>query len=515
MWFATAAACALVGLMGSEQTERDRFAARARDWRQGAVVYQVFVDRFAPSADLDAKRKILLSPRTIKPWTETPKPSTYNPQTGWPHTLEFWGGDLNSVRSKLDYVSGLHADVLYLTPIFKAYSNHKYDTEDYLQIDPGFGSAKDLRDLIGAVHSRKMRIVLDGVFNHMGRTSPAFQSALKDTASPYHDWFVFGKEHPNGYRAYADIREMPALNLESPAVAQYLWKGNNSVVRRYLREGIDGWRLDVAYDIGPDILSAIRAAAHETKPGSTVVGEISGYPAHWFDAVDGVFNFHSMQVAIGMLNGEISGGRAGRTLERAIDDAGTENLLRSWLQIDNHDTDRAADIVPDPAKRRIAQALLFTLPGSPVIYYGSELGMSGTGDPQNRAPMRWDLATDDNRDLAWVRRLLTVRSTHPALRYGDFRAMETDRLLAFTRTTDRLSDLVLTVVNPTTDTVTETFAVREGRLQSWGSITDLLGTDTIPVKMGLLRVTMPPQSVRLYAPVVRSDGRYSPFFRIP
>ena len=498
-----------------QRQSHSSFVERANDWRMGAVVYQVFVDRFAPSKDLDAKKRIIKPPRVLKEWTETPKASQFNPKTGWPHVLEFWGGDLKSIQGKLNYVQALGADVLYLTPIFQAYSNHTYDTEDYTKIAPEFGTQSDLTDLIQDLHKRKMKLILDGVFNHVGRTSPLFQQAQKDVHSPYREWFTFGKEYEGGYRAWFGTPDLPALRLEAHAVGDYLWRSPDSIVRRYLRAGIDGWRLDVAFDIGPKILAEITHAAHETKPGSPVVGEISGYPAGWFDSVDGVFNFHSMQVSIEMLNGRISGGRAGKMLERVVSDAGIENLLRSWIQIDNHDTPRAANIVPQPELRRLAEALLFTLPGSPVVYYGSELGMTGAGDPENRAPMRWDLANDNNPELVWVRQLIHLRKQHPALRYGDFQALDTDRLLAFTRTTDKVRETVLVAVNPTSETVQETFATRVGHIMSWGQMEEVFTGAKLPSKTGLFTLEIPPHSVRFFVPVTMPNAGYSPYERIP
>jgi glycosidase len=491
------------------------FDNRAQDWRLGAVIYQVFTDRFAPSSDLAAKKRFYSPPRVLRDWSETPHASEYDPKIGYPHVFEFWGGDLKSIEGKLDYVEDLGADVLYLTPIFQAPSNHKYDTEDYTKIAPEFGTQQDLLNLIQDVHKRKMRIMLDGVFNHIGSTSPQFQQAQKDPNSPYRRWFTFDAKYPNGYRAYYGVKDMPELHLESPVVANYFWRTKNSIVQRYLRAGIDGWRLDVAYNIGPEILTQITRMAHETKPGSAVVGEISGYPANWFPAVDGVFNFHSMNIAIDMLNGQISGGRAGRMLERVVSDAGLENILRSWLQIDNHDTPRAANILPDPEIRRVAEALLLSLPGSPVIYYGSEIGMTGKGDPEDRAPMRWDTVAENPPELQWVRRLIHLRKDHPALRYGDFNVLDTDKLLAFTRSTDKLRETVLVVVNPTGETVKETFATRIGRLISWGEMEDVFSRTKVQSITGMITAEMPPHSVMFFVPASASHDNYDPAERIP
>jgi glycosidase len=473
----------------------DNFAERAHDWRNGPIVYQVFVDRFAPPADPTAKRAILKPPRVLHPWSDTPQAGTYLKDLGlYSHELDFWGGDLAALSGKLDYIAGLGADVLYLTPVHKAFTNHKYDAQDYEEVSPEFGTRHDLLALAANAHGRHMKIMLDGVFNHMGRTSAFFQSALKDPHSTYRDWFYFGKEYPLGYRGWAGAGNLPALRLENPEVRAYLWGRRDSVVQRYLHEGIDGWRLDVAFELGPAFLSELTQAAHAARPDSVVVGEISGYPANWFPAVDGVFNFSALSIAREMLKGDISGGRAGRML--------------------NH-MPRLANLLPDPQNRHLAQALQFTLPGSPVIYYGTELGMTGPGDPENRAPMRWDLANDQNPDLAWMRKIIAIRKSHPALRYGDFTALDTENLLAFTRTTDQLRETVLVVVNPTDSRRKEVFPTRIGRLMSWGEMQDILTWERIRSVEGLLTVEVPPRSIRILTPVVAPTNGYSPYNRVP
>lgn len=224
-----------------------------------------------------------------------------------------------------------------------------------------------------------------------------------------------------------------------------------------------------------------------------------------------------MPVALGtaMLKGSMSGGAAGHALAHLVEDAGLESLLKSWLVVENHDTPRLASLVPERASRRIVQALQMTLPGSPCVYYGEELGMTGAGDPENRAPMRWDLATDANPDYAWSRKLLALRKARPALRVGEFLALDSDRLLAFARTTDRLREATVVVVNPTDAPVTEGVAVRVGHLMSWGEMGDALGERRVRVVNGVAEFAMPPRSVAIFSPVVEKSGGYSPYDRVP
>lgn len=495
-------------------SQSHKFEERAKDWRNGAVIYQVFVDRFVPPASLESKRSLYPAGR-LRTWDVTPKGTGWDESIkGHPHVIEFWGGDLTSLKTKLDYVKGLHADVLYLLPIFTSPTNHKYDTEDYHAIDPQYGTMNDFRGLIDDVHRRDMKIMLDGVFNHIGVTSPIFQEALKNPNSKNRDWFYFSKDYKEGYRGWAGVPTMPGLHLENSAVQNYFWKGQNSVVQRYLKMGIDGWRLDVAFELGPKLLKDITQAAHKAKPGSSVVGEISGYPSNWFDSVDGVFNFHAISLGTDMLRGKVSGGRVGRMYEDMVSDGGIENLLKSWLLTENHDTPRLAHLVPDFEMRKLVVALQMTLPGSPCVYYGAEVGMTGHGDPENRAPMRWDLVTPSNPDFVWTRDLLKIRKQMPSLRYGDFTALETDKLLGFVRSTNSLRETAIVLMNPTNETVKETFATRVGRMLSWGEMSDILTGEKVRSIGGILEIEMKPRSVKILSPIMFKTSGYSPYDRV-
>lgn len=496
--------------------EADRLTPRAQDWRVGPVVYQVFVDRFAPSQNLPAKRHLYPAPKKLHPWTRLPEKGVKDPALGhWTHEIDFWGGDLPAIQEKIPYIQTLGADVLYLTPVFAAYTNHKYDTQDYFQVSPEFGTRQDLRNLVDSLDAKGLHLVLDGVFNHMGRTSPAFQKAQSDPSAPTRPWFKFGPEYPAGYSAWAGVANLPELKLEEPTLQNHLWASSQSVIQTYLQEGVDGWRLDVAFELGPEILAQITAAAHTAKPGSLVVGEISGYPAEWFPAVDGVYNFHALDIARATLEGQVTGGRATRMLQTMVDDAGIENILRSWLHLDNHDTPRLASTVPDRKSRHWLQTLQFSLPGAPVVYYGTELGLTGADDPANRAPMPWHKANDDNPDLAHVRKIAALRKAHPALRYGDFQALESENLIAFARTTGQLRQAVLVIANPTTKRVTETFSTRLGQLLSWGELQDAFTQTRVRSIAGLLSVTVPPRQTLWLTPVTTpAPNAHNPYKRI-
>jgi glycosidase len=501
----------------SDADLRGVFEAREQDWRNGPVVYQVLVDRFAPSTQLDQKRALYPAPKVLHRWSDAARHGSYRPELNlWSHEIDFWGGDLSSVASKLDYLQQLGVDVLYLNPIHLAFTSHKYDALDYLQISPEFGNRQDLQNLTQDLHRRGMRLVLDGVFNHMGRNAAIFKQAQADPQSPYRSWFYFGAQYPDGARGWSQASNLPELNLENPAVRAHLYGGRDSVVQRYLQDGSDGWRLDVAAELGPVYLAELTAAAHLAKPGSLVVGEIPNYPREWLPSLDGVINFGARDIVLNTVNGLIQAPTAAQMLERMVGDAGIEPMLKSWIMLDNHDNHRIANVLPDLRRRQLAQLLQFTLPGSPNLYYGSEVGMTGGEDPENRAPMRWDQVRDDNPNLQWTRQLIALRKQHRALRVGNFRLINSAQLLAFERITDRVQDTVVVLVNPGKKAVTERVMIANSKLMNGSLLIDLLDAKAKPLMMlaSLTTVSIPAGGFRVLAPDVRPRGGYTSFKRV-
>ena len=502
--------------------ERDNAKARElqrrkEDWRNGAVVYQVFVDRFAPAADLDSKRALYDTPRRLREWSEQPKSgSELKEHRIWSHEVDYWGGDLKSLQSKLDYLQELGVDVVYLNPIFESLSNHKYDASDYHKVDKVYGDRQDLRELADALHHRDMKLVLDGVFNHMGRRSRLFQTALKNPKSPEREFFRW---HNGKAIGWADVDNLPELNLENPVVRDYIYNKPDSVVQSYLKnEDIDGWRLDVAFDLGFKYLEELTEAAHRVKPGSAVIGEIWNYPEDWYPAVDGVMNMHGRFLLLGFLQGDLKGPLASATWETMVEDAGYDHILKAWIVLDNHDTPRLNHILKEDWQVEMARALQFTLPGSVNLYYGSELGMDGGDDPENRAPMRWDLVTNENPTLSLHRKLLQIRRTQPALRYGDFRRLHTTQALGFLRKTLSAKETVIVLANAEDAPAVEFLQLPDSKLQDLTPLRDLLGSPVDSrVRAGTLQITVPPQTVLILTPVTtpNREGGYDRYDRLP
>jgi cyclomaltodextrinase len=488
------------------------------DWRVGPVVYQVFPDRFVPPDDPGALAARFPAPRRPRSWRQRPRKGRYLPELGvWSHELDFWGGDLHGVRRRLDHVAGL-ADVLYLNPVTPALTNHRYDPWDWAAVDPALGGEAALEALIADASGRGLEVVLDGVFNHMGRAGPRFQRAL---AGEGRGWFDFDPAFHDGYRAWADVKNLPAVRLEAPEVQAAAFAGPGSAVQRWLRAGVGGWRLDVAHDLGPSLLSALRAAAREARADAWVVGEVWNYPEGWLSCLDGVLNMFLRRQVLSLVRGELSPMGFGRDLGRLVGDCGLAGLLRSWLVLDNHDTPRLASELDEPWQRRLARVLQFTLPGAPVIYYGAELGLSGGHDPENRGPMPWSRVRGGDPALAWMRALVGLRRGLPSLRYGALRVVESERLVGFVRRTERVAETAVVLVNPGPEAVSERVTLRAPRLMSGTPMRDrlaeALGAERVVVgscDCGTLPVTVAARSAVVLAPEMPPETGHSAYRRL-
>ncbi len=491
------------------------YETRKKDWRNGAIVYQILVDRFHPSLNLEEKKDLYTYPRTLKKWNELPKPGTFLKDVHyWSHELEYFGGDLKSVMHQFNYLKDLGVDVLYLNPIFESVSNHKYDATDYMKISKEFGTKKDLIDLIERTHKADMHIMLDGVFNHIGRKSPIFEEALKKD-SPYKKWFDFKDTYPEGVRLWADAPSLPELNLEFPPVEDYLYKKEDSIVQSYLRMGVDGWRLDVAFDIGYHFLSELRDHARKVKEDVMIVGEIWNYPKKWLESIDGVMNFTMREIIIGLIKQEIPTSLSQKMMEKMIQDTGIEGILKSWIVLDNHDVPRLFHIFKNEKDAKLAQVLQFTLPGSPNVYYGTELGMDGAHDPMNRAPMRWDLNHPENETLIWTKKLIKIHQQEAALKIGDYVPILSDNLFGFVRMTDKIDEMVIILINPMNHDIQEKVMIPHSDLMNYSRFDVILGeVKDITLIAGILDIKLDKKGFVVMKPATKPIKSYTPYKRV-
>ncbi|MEW6296603.1 MAG: glycoside hydrolase family 13 protein [Thermodesulfobacteriota bacterium] len=431
-------------------------------WVADAVFYQIFPDRFATSGRFCRGLR-------LEPWGSPPT------------TFGFKGGDLIGVLEHLDYLQDLGITAIYFTPIFASAANHRYHTYDYYTVDPLLGGNAAFRTLLDAAHSRNLRIVLDGVFNHASRGFWQFHHTLENgAASPYVDWFHFDPErlhgtrhfapYPDpetraalrkgegsyraiGYKAWWDLPALPKFNTDTPAVREFLWQ----VATHWVEFGIDGWRLDVPSEINDDTFwQEFRRRVKAANPDAYLVGEIWHEARRWLrgDQFDAVMNYLLTKACLGFFGGEgldlreiyrAGSYRDVRALTAVEFADRIDELLRlydpavTYVQLnmlDSHDTPRfLTSAGGDRSALQLALLFLFAYPGAPCIYYGDEIGLTGRHDPDCRKTFPWDPASWDHELLAFVKQCVALRHAHPALRRGSYQRLYADReVYAFGRT---------------------------------------------------------------------------------
>lgn len=408
------------------------------EWLRGSVLYQIFPDRFQRAAAPGQNRTP--EGKTLKRWGTIPKGH------------ELYGGTLKGIQAQIPYIASLGVDTVYLTPVFRSKSAHRYDTDDYFEIDPLLGTKQDLRDLAEALHHAGLHLILDAVFNHSSPDFFAFRDVLAHgEASRYRDWFhieAFPVDmKQRNYKTFASVPTMPKLNAANPELADYLCE----VGRFWIREaGIDGWRIDVANEVDPNFWRKFRAAVKAENPEAAIIGEIWGDSHLWLggDMFDSVMHYpFTFPVKDFFARGTMSLPELDRRLNRIA--AMYTHPVRDalWTMLDTHDTERFFTATGENAEStRLAAFLQFAFPGSPLVYYGAEIGMKGAHDPDCRRCMEWERTSGDNEFLAFYRRLGSARRELPALRTGSFRTlMATDSVYAFLRMTP--DNAVIAVMN--------------------------------------------------------------------
>jgi len=421
---------------------------------RGKTMYHIFVDRFAPGKGHHREDAVYHDK-----WQE--EIEQFGAYPGAPvKNNEFFGGTLWGIVKKLDYLESMGVGVLYLSPIFKAASNHKYDTGDYSRVDEQFGGEEALETLLAETKKRGMTVMLDGVFNHTGDDSLYFNrhgnypsvGAAQSVASPYYDWYYF-KEYPNKYECWWDIEILPKLNLSNPRLHNYL-VGEGGIIDKYTKMGVGGWRLDVADELPDPFLDELRMRVKNATDGEGVVlGEVwenaadkiaYGRRRRYFQGrqLDSVMNYPLRTGLIAFAKE----GNAAPLISVLTELWGSYPLCvcHSLMNIlSTHDTERILTVLGDDpddghftnaqlrAKRMtyrehqradkrlmLASVLQFTVYGVPSVFYGDEAGMEGCHDPFCRRPYPW--GNEDAALLAHYRRLGAIRRENPVLADGDF-----------------------------------------------------------------------------------------------
>ncbi|MDD3613087.1 MAG: glycoside hydrolase family 13 protein [Clostridia bacterium] len=443
------------------------------DWFKDAIVYQIFPDRFSKEG-MDGLKNTDRQGIIPRQWEETPYYKAE--QFGGQYLAnDFFGGSLVGIINKLDYLKELGITAIYLNPIFEAFSNHRYDVGDYERVDPILGTNDDFKRLCQEAKGRGIRIILDGVFSHTGSNSRYFNKegtypslgAYQSKDSPYYSWYSF-KNHPDDYEAWWGIKTLPHTRELEPSFMDYILTSDKAIVKRWLDYGGSGWRLDVADELPPEFLRALRKAVKEKMPEAVIIGEV------WEDATNKLSYGKLREYLLGekldsVMNYPLRGAIIDFACKR-IDAAGFAMRLMSLYEnypkeafysllnfLSSHDVARIITLLADCplskdltkdekavfrlnraqldlAKKRLGNALLLlmTLPGVPCIYYGDEVGMEGYEDPFNRRTFPWQAL--DETILSLYKRMIKLRKDNRVLVTGEFEILYSYKsCLAFAR----------------------------------------------------------------------------------
>ena len=388
------------------QNLREEEMFEVPQWAANKVVYQIFPSRFAATQPVDKEL-----------WYKAP----ITP-------MDDLHGNLRGIIEHLDYIKDLGIDVVYLTPIFKSNSCHKYDTIDYYQVDPSFGTTEDLKELVQKSHERGMKVVLDAVYNHTGREFFAFQDILeKGEKSKYLDWYFIDELPPRGewgeipnFKCFGYYGGMPKLNLKNPEVEKYI----TDVACYWIKEcDIDGWRLDVGDEISHFFWKNFRKAIKAVKKDMLIIGEIWHYAGDFLegDEWDTVMNYPFYLNLIDLLADEkINVSQFVQNLGYLKGRLNKKCYPLMWNLIDSHDTARFLHLCNDNKKKQhLAAAFQLLLPGMPMVYYGDEYAMPGANDPDCRRGMYWDEEYQDKEMYNWYKKLMQIRKAHASIVEGE------------------------------------------------------------------------------------------------
>ena len=440
------------------------------DWAKGATMYQIFPDRFHKAGKVDLTGK--LEPYTVH--------QDWNEEVDWRPNKEgvilnndFYGGNFRGIAEKMDYIASLGVTILYLNPIGKSFSNHRYDTGDYMTPDPMLGTMADFSAMCHAAHAKGIKVILDGVYSHTGSDSLYFNrkksfsgvGAYNSEKSPYSSWYTF-QNWPNHYTSWWGFDTLPTVNKMDPKYMEYIIEGKDSVVAHWLKAGADGFRLDVADELPDAFIAALKKRIRQIRPDALLIGEVwedasnkSAYGIRRRYFVDGeldsAMNYPFRTAILNFLRDRDNGIGLKNTVMTIAENYPRDVLLCNMNLLGTHDTPRILTALIDDfdgsreekAKRRLSRSqyltalerllmasfIQYTLPGTPSLYYGDEAGLEGYRDPFNRRTYPW--GREDQELLAHFKRLGKLRQECEPLRLGDIQFFQADdQKLGFSRT---------------------------------------------------------------------------------
>lgn len=439
-------------------------------WYTQGIMYQIFPDRFNRGSDFDLDnfhKNAILHPN----WNDTPH--YFREKDGGIKYWDFFGGTLGGITEKLDYLKSLNVTILYLNPIFKSQSNHRYDTGDYMSIDPVLGTQESFETLASECKKRGISIILDGVFSHTGDDSLYFNryghypevGAYESKDSVYYPWYMFSN-YPKTYACWWGVDAMPNTDEMHPNFQAFIYKNKDSVIRHWMKAGASGWRLDVADELPDPFIEGLKEAMIEENPACVLIGEV------WEDAsrkvaydelrtyfsgyeLDAVMNYPFRETFIDFVLGDKSSGLANRIMMSLYEHYPRDQFMGNMNLIGSHDRRRIINVLGEAYKflgshakkayrldedqyalavkrLKLLSLIQFTFPGVPCLYYGDEVGVQGFEDPFNRRTYPW--GNEDQDLLEWYRMITKIRADHSVFQNGSWKPYEaSDDLFVFER----------------------------------------------------------------------------------
>lgn len=438
--------------------------SKTPDWYKDSIIYQIFPDRFYNGNACNTLTSSKKNTFIYSNWYD--KPMYIKDINGEILRWDFYGGNLKGIIKKLDYLEELGINLIYLNPIFKAASNHRYDTGDYMKIDEVLGTEEDFKELISLAKDRGINIILDGVFNHTGRDSKYFNKfnnydstgAYNSKDSEFYDWYTF-YNFPDDYDSWWGIKDLPCVNEMSSSFINYIIKNEDSVIAHWMKCGIKGWRLDVADELPGKFLEALRKRCHDIDEEAVVLGEV------WEDAtnkisydkrreymsgreLDSVTNYSFRNILLDYFSGKINTEKVIRLFESMKENYPKENFYALTNILSTHDVERIITMCKDKKIFKLMVVLQMTFPGVPLIYYGDEVGVEGGKDPDNRRTYPW--GKEDEGLLKFYKILTGLRKNNKVLSRGEFSQRNlNDNVYSFVRSYEE--DKIIVLVNRSRD----------------------------------------------------------------
>lgn len=441
------------------------------EWYTDGIMYQIFPDRFNKGEKQTFTPEYSTHSLIHGNWNDSPH--YFRNQNGDIDYWDFFGGNLQGIIEKLDYLKTLNISILYLNPIFESKSNHKYDTANYLRISPDFGTESIFEELCAEAQKRGIRVILDGVFSHTGDDSLYFNrygnysevGAYQSQDSPYYSWYRFSN-YPEEYESWWGVKSMPNVEELNPQYKKFIFEDENSVIRKWLKAGASGWRLDVADELPDEFIAGIKKALLKEKDDAILIGEV------WEDAsrkvaydilrqyfsgheLDAVMNYPFREAFIAFMLGHKNSRETSRLMMSLYENYPRGQFKGNMNLIDSHDRARILTTLGEApsftkesykesyklnskqynlAKKRLMllSFIQMTFPGVPCIYYGDEAGSQGFEDPYNRGTYPWGNEDPDLMD--WYKKITTLRAKNKSFQRGSWYPLpSTDDIFAFVR----------------------------------------------------------------------------------